>query len=545
MNERVKSNHLRVTLIAGLILLVLSGTVLTFFYINERKANAITRQKDNFHRIMREFDAAFEDLYYTNAEFERLNGELDRMEKTAVTVESWLSILKRRRNLAKINPESAVHYKKTIANARSAYPSSQAIALLACAVSGGAEQSRGLLDIITDSSFNSARLYLHILSGDFENPQRASVIPADLVSDGTESVTVDLALIKILRRDYRGASSVIQVMLNEIGEDETQIPSSSALNFAAEYYYDFGSPLRSAEIFSYISGERAMLRQADALYIAGFPDSAAALWNILAGSRSESSLFNLALTADDSAKSSSYLERLVSAGADKMPDSPASAFGLILYSRLLNHTNAIALLQKKIDGKTPESAYIDLEICKRYAQYQNPGRHVAETWFLLDRREDNDDIRKWALWNMFFHRDYKEADILLNRMELQKHDSNWLKFYKALYLMNEGKLDEAEKILRSIPDEFSDWRVHVNLGRIFEAARSPRGALEQYQLALEKAGQTEAGGKTTSLLYLRIARCYTALNRPNDAFRSLQSALDYDPGNLKARLELEALSGSF
>jgi len=527
---------LRITLLSGVILLIFTGASLTVFSLFERGVTKTTRQQDSFYRIMREYDSAVRENFGTEREFDHLNSELDKLEKRAIGVESWLSILKRRRALASIHPLSMVNYRNSINNALSAYPYSQQIAAIAAAAliknssinRGAEERLRSWLPLLSDPSFNELRLCIHVILGDFGNPRKADVIPANIYTDGTESVSLDLAILRTLRADYRGATVDIQTMLNAPN------PSSNALRFAAEYNYDFGDLLRSAEIFSMIDDERAMIRQADALYLAGFPESAGALWRILADLENENSLYNLAVTSQDS-EAAVFLEKL--ANIETVSNTESRQFGLIRYSRFLEQPQAITVLQKSSSFSPADYPFIDLEICKRQSLGRDVGRQLADTWLLLDRHPENEDLYSWAIWYFFFQRRIDEAGILLDRMELLRFDAQWVRFYRALQLMNEGRLDDAENILRSIPSQDGNWQIYANLGRIIESQRSAGRALEQYELALTKTQNP----KTAARIQLRIARCFTALNRPSDARRALLNALDFDPENLTARLELERM----
>jgi tetratricopeptide (TPR) repeat protein len=104
--------------------------------------------------------------------------------------------------------------------------------------------------------------------------------------------------------------------------------------------------------------------------------------------------------------------------------------------------------------------------------------------------------------------------------------------------MSEGDIETAEDLLRSIPSDDRDWPVYANLGRILEAQRSVSRALEQYELAF---GSTE-NPKAASRLQQRIARCNSALGRPGDAIAALIYAVELDPDNLSARLELDRMT---
>jgi len=531
-----ESGILRVTFLAGLILLVLTGGVLTFFGVVYRSHTKTTRRQDSFSRILREYDISAGIYTGTEREFERLGRELDRLEKRAIGVESWLSVLKRRRALARLYPPSVGDYRASINRARKAYPSSQPLAAFAAAalvrnsaLNREAESSlRDLLALLTDSSFNRMRLGLHVLLGDFKSPQRAMLLPEDIVSDGSEDISIDLAILKVRRSDIAGAAATVQVLLNS-----PVPPTLVAIRFAAEFNYDFGDLRRSAELFSMINAETAMIRQADALYLAGYTGSARSIWIILANSPNENSLYNLAVTTEDPRLSLSYLENLVNINPPSGGNSRQA--GLIRYSRLLDWPQAISVLENTEMLKPASFPYIDLEINKRNSPHRERGRQVADAWLLLDRHPENEDLYNWAAWLLFFQRFPDEAKILLRRAQQFEFQGQWVAVYNALLLMQEGDIDTAENILRGIPIQDAGWPVYANLGRIFEGKLSTARALEQYEIAF----RTAQNPKTAARLQLRIARCLTALGRGLDARRALEQALELDPDNMTVRLELD------
>ena len=533
---------MRITFLAGLILFIFAGGILTFFWLLERGNSKTTRQQDSFFRILREYDISIQEFYGTEKEFERLDRELDRLEKRAIGVESWLSVLKRRRALANLYPSSSFlkeAYRKSINKAMKAYPLSQPLAAVAAsalvkdtALNRQAEEKlREWLPLFTDPAFNALRLSLHVLLGDFRDPEKAAQLPAGLSSGGSEAVNVDFAILNILRKDFRGASADIQALLNS-----TIPPSNDAIRFAAEYYYDFGDLRRSAELFSRIESDLSMLRQADALYLAGFTGSARSIWSILADSQNENSLYNLAVTAGDQDEAAVFLKRLVNADAESARDS--RQFGLIRYSRMFEYEQAIAILEGTEKLNAFDFPFIDLEICRRRAWLQEPGRQMAETWLLLERHPETEDLYWWAAWKFFYQRYYNEAEILLNDAQRLMFSGEWVPVYKSIQLMQGGDIEKAESILRSIPAEPAEWYVHANLARILEAQRSPARALEQYELAALES----LNPKTASRIQFRMAKCFFALGRVNEAYLALEYALDLDPENLTARLELDRAS---
>jgi tetratricopeptide (TPR) repeat protein len=539
------SRTLRITLVSVLIFFILSFGALAFFYFAERNADKTMRIQDNFSRSLSEYDTQFSDTG-ANRDFERMNRELDKLEKKAIGVESWLSVLKRRRALARINQSSLENYKKSVNNAIQLYPMSQPVAAIAAealikntAINREAEvKLREWVVLLNDPSFNTLRLGLHILLGDFKNPARAMQIPVSLSSGGIESIALDIIILKILQNDIRAAVSDIQTVLH------SPFPSDNSLRLSAEFFYDFGDIERSAEIFSAINDEKARSREADALYLAGFQGSARLIWSMLSDSQNdllkERSLYNLGVTADDKYEAAYFFEKLINTDmAYNVPVSAEKQFGLIYYSRLLDIQRAINVLEKI---KPADYPYVDLELCKRQTPVRELGRQLAEAWLLLDRHYDNEELYRWVSWLFLFQRNYSELKILLNRIEnLQSNgqwgSTHWAEVCRAIQLMFGGDLETAENILRSIPVEEADWTVHANLGRNIEAQRSPSRAIEQYNLA---ALRTE-NSKTSAKIQLRIAKCFSALGRSDEALRSLQYAIELDPENLAVRLEFEKL----
>jgi len=536
--------NLRITLIAGLILLVISGGVLTFFYLNERRTSGSARQQDSFYRILREYDEKAGMFFGTQREYEILHADLDRLEKRAIGVESWLSILKRRRELSHNHPPSSQNYRNTINNARKAYPLSAPIAAIAAAaiVKDAAvnrekeEEIRHLLKLITEPAYNKIRFSLHVILGDFNSPENAAVVHPDIYSENEETLAVNLAILKTLRGDQRGAQADIQMLLNSV-------PSPETIRFAAEYNYDFGDLIRSVELFSLLKDTKSLIRQADALYLAGFPYNAISIWLLLSESMNESSFYNLASTSENKDESRMYLEKLINneTSLSGAPSTPAKEFGYIKFSRFLDYSSAVAILKNNKNFPPESHPYIDLEICKRHVQNQNLGFQIAQTWLMLDRHDKNEELHRWAAWHFFFQRRFDEAQILLDRLELLKFAEDWIDIYRAVFFMNEGYLDAAENILRPAAGrETCTWDVNANLGRILEAIRYNGNALEQYEKACAKLlSASPEDFKTASRMQVRIANCLTSMNRHSDARRALLTALELDPENLTAQMDME------
>jgi len=535
--------HLRITLMAGLMLFLLSAAALCVFFIFGKSSQREARQHESFGQILKEYDASLSGKYLNEYEIESLHLELNKLEERAVALESWLSILKRRRFLASIHQPSLKQYRNSIEKALKKYPGSSAV----MAVSAASlikdspidrrtdELLRKMLPLITDDDFNNLRLSIHIILGDLNDPEKALNLPSDIYSDGTEEITVDLTILKILRGEYRDASSDVHSLLNNS-------PSVPSMRFAAEFHYDFGDLSRSAEIFSYINDEQSLVRQADALYLAGYKDAARLRWNILADLQNETGIYNLALSANTPEETQNLLEKLIS--IEPVLNSESRQYGLIQYSRYLDNQSAVSFLRSRAGFSVQNYPYIDLEIARRFADGRDPGQRIAQTWMLLDRHSDNEELHKWAAWNFLYQRNFSEAKILMDRLNIIKASAFWIDIFKALIIMNDGFLNEAYKLLDSIPEQNADWYVYANLGFILETIASFEPALDQYDMAAVKILESYNAAhlsKIAGRIYVRIAKCLREVNRFQEEKRALQKALEYDPDNLTAKRELEKL----
>ncbi|MDR2543418.1 MAG: hypothetical protein LBC80_08240 [Treponema sp.] len=560
-----KTELLRLTMLTGLIFLIVFGIILFVFVLIQRNDTRTTRRLNNFNIILREYDAALLEIFGTENEFVFLNRELDRLERNTVSVESWLSVLKRRRALSNFHPPSLSNYHRSLNNALNNFPVSVPIITLnaAALVKNSAITTENELKLrqwlplmtsahfLDDSSYNSICTSLHILLGDFKTPQTGSRYIFDITSSGNEAIDINLAALKILRNDFLGAQTDIQTMLNS-----SETISNDVLRFAAEYTFDFGSLIRSAEIFSQIGDKKAAVREADALYLAGFHENAKIIWNILAqtelnGNEAntayfENTLYNLAFLAQEQNRQTDavhFLETLVNNASS---NSNSHIFGLIRYSRLFDLSRANVILQTNISLSPFNSPYIDLEINKRHRESWGLDRRIAETWLLLDRHDENENLHEWAAWHFFFQRRFDEIPIFIDRLGRQNFHGSWIDIYRALHLMNEGSLSIAEDILLRIAANDAafnaNWPVHANLGRIYDEQRSVSRAFTQYELAASKIqSSTPQNPKTASRIQHRIAKCFINLGRSSEAIRVLLYALDLDPENMGAQLELDRL----
>jgi tetratricopeptide (TPR) repeat protein len=563
---------LRTTILSGIILALLTGSALIF--VSRYRPKAAVPPAGSFYPSLQEYDAA---LLQSRESPELLNQRLDRLENEAQGVESSLSVLKRRRALARTDPRFGPACRDAARRAAAAYPYSEPLAALAAAAvlqgsaitADAAAELRGRASLLTAAGLLPLRVSLYILLGDFKSPQSAGALPriddtltaalpllrGKIPSPAGEALSADLAILKVLAGDTGGAAAEIQGALYQ-NSAAPQRPSPAFLRFAAEFFYDFRDPLRAAELFSRLDTEEDLIRQADALWLAGRTEGARNIWAILAApagtpppaaaSVPARSLYNLALSAGDSRETAALFERLTalpfpdpaSAGSEAVPGPAVQSriYGIIRYSRLKNTAPALALLEGG-DKMFPGSPLLELELLRRRGETWEPGRMIGETWLLLGRRPQSEELYRWAAWYFERQRQPAETAMLLKTAVRRGFDAPWIRFHEALSLMETGNLDQAAETLQAIPPETADWEVFADLGRIFESRRSPAAALEYYETAASKVQPPQEAAR----IQIRIARCLQALGRARESRRVLEYAKDLDPGNLRVRLELDRL----
>ncbi|MDR1654736.1 MAG: hypothetical protein LBR96_01960, partial [Treponema sp.] len=432
----------------------------------------------------------------------------------------------------------------------------------------------------------------HVLLGDLSDSRRAaglsgletltktafSRIAADIEEEA--GFAADIILLRLLAGDISGAAGRIASNLSgfsrnvQDGEDslhaagrleaaDTLGPQPegappSFIRLAAEFYYDFGDLHRSAELFARLGDEESIAMAASALALAGDRGGARSLWNILASeggmelnaaSRNiqARSLYNLAAGAQNREEESQRLEELFAllSRTGSQDQTLLRGFASIRYTRLLETARALAVLE----GGGEQDYLTDLELLRRRSETWPVDRTVAETWLLINRHSEEEALYRWAAWYFSYQRQREETAILLEAAKLHKgFNGSWISFHEALSLMERGELDKAQSLLRAVSP--AGWQVEANLGLILEALRAPSAALEAYEKAVSLLNETEtaytAGPKTAaSRLQVRIARCLRSLGKSADSRRALQYALDLNPNNLAARLELRRLDEGF
>jgi tetratricopeptide (TPR) repeat protein len=552
-----KNRLLHITFFTGVLLLLIMGALLVGAYVRGGGAPGGIRESA-FHRLLREYDFKYRQIadsvrLGSVREVEQLENDLNRLEKQAEVVESWLSVLKRRRQLAQIDSRYEESYRQSSQRAAVAFPHSEPIAAIAAAAHihnaaitrEGEAYLREIIPLLTGSRFARLRLSLHVLLGDFKSPEHAlASLPRDLAASGyfsaedleQEVIYPDLTILKILAGDIPSAAIDIQAALNAF-------PSPGIIRLAAEYFYDFGDLLRAAELFSQLPDEDSLGRQADALWLAGYTENARVLWDIqskrllvdsreVALSRQNRPMYNLALTAPTQEEETALFEHLLRQGN---PDA-IRRLGLIHLSRLLDAPAAAAVLGAEKDA----DPLIALEILKRRTETEEVARVVADTWLLLGRYPETEYLYEWGAWYFDLYRNYDETALLLKAAARQQLSGYWVDFHQALQHIRASDLDPAVDLLTAAAVTDGYWEAAANMGRVQEARLAPARAMEQYERAL--AVVIDLGNENAaSRIQVRMANCLRNMGRLADSRRALEYALELNPDNLTARLELNRL----
>jgi tetratricopeptide (TPR) repeat protein len=534
----------------------------------------IAPREEPFTRKLREYDVVLAGSSSRGDKVvtARLNRLLDSLEKDAEGMDAQLSVLKRRRALARedLFGDALTAYRQAYLAAAervvTAFPYSDipsAIAAEAAILQARAAGSlsdeefttklEGFASRITSPALASLAPDLYILSGALENPRRALNVPSveETLSrlggaSAEEQFIINAALIRILKGDISGAGAYVRSLIDQADGAVTR----KGVFFAAEFFYDFGDPRRAAEILSRYTDEESLARQADALWLTGSQENARNLWLLLVSPTGESAvpdpqirsraLYNLASSAPTRTAEVVYLEQLLG-------HEPRHVYGIIRYTRLQNAARAIALLEDS--GLLEDAALLDLERHRRKQDGWNIDRMIPETWLLLDRHHDDPRIYQWAAYYFDLQRRYGETSTLLRQARRNGVTGSWLSLHEGLGMIRQGRLSEGLEMLNTVSVSSpagapasspgnaglnASWQVYANIGRVLEAERSYTAALNQYETAVPWVTEEVDAAK----IQFRISRCLRALGRERESRRVLEYARSLDPENLTIRLEL-------
>jgi tetratricopeptide (TPR) repeat protein len=233
------------------------------------------------------------------------------------------------------------------------------------------------------------------------------------------------------------------------------------------------------------------------------------------------------LTEDERNKTT-YFERL-------LIKAPQDTLGLLGYSRLFGRSRAVDMLMTVDPEQT--QPLLDLELLRRRLEQWEISRSVAETWMLLGRHPGDERLYQWGAYFFERQRQYNESALILNQAKMNGMNGPWLDLHEAVAAIRESRLNAAETLLQSASLDSTAWQVPANLGLLQESRRAVSDAFKSY----ETASSLVKDNADAARIQLRIARCLRSLGRDQEIRRVLDYALDLDPDNLNARLELHRL----
>jgi tetratricopeptide (TPR) repeat protein len=464
-----------------------------------------------------------------------------------------------------------------------------------------AAELQELAVLMSGGALQDLSLACSVYSGVMGDPASARFLPRELFTllcsltngEERERYLVNACIRTLLEEDAAGTGGVVNggtggreavAMVNALFDSPPLLDET--FRFGGEFFYDHGNFLRAAELFSVFTDDQGLARQSDALWLGNFVEQARILWRVAASGPAVSDpaagaaafdaagpadsgvsdaaslrvrdLYNLAATEPDAGEAGQWLEQLFAADSAGLP---GRVFGVIRYSRLVPLNQALVILE----GTDRAEGLFDLELLRRKSESWTVDRTVAETWNLLNRHSGDSRLFEWAAWYFDFQRRYDEALLVLRNAAINRVEGPWSGLHRAFAQLRAGDLDEAEKTLRSIirsPGEGGVdrqrplWQAPACLGLLLEKRGNFREALECYETA---AGRLAAGGKLlpedlgipaagiaaerrdAARIQVRIAGVLRSLGRGPESRRPLEYALDLDPENLEARLELRRL----
>ncbi|MDR0707829.1 MAG: hypothetical protein LBF60_08135 [Treponema sp.] len=556
----LKKNSLNAAIAAGVIIGFILAGGLCLVYIIDRNLSRSEQDDERFFQALQQFDVFLENARGI-ASASQINRAFENLEKKALSIESLLSVLKRRRILAQQDVQFLSAYQKSAQKAASRYPASEPLAVIAvesllvlpnasgsnaleAAALAGVEvgdaeagMARSYASRIFGTRYKPAALSVYVLLGDMNNPVRASQIPEKESLFPETIAQEDLALDDVILRILGGDIASAAARTNELLKTSK---SPKVWNFAAQFFYDYGKPLQAAQIFAQSSDEESIIRQADALYLSNNTASARSFWTMLSTSQNNAyklkSLYNLAATETNPQKTAAFLELLAAAlRLHDDPSAPYAACGVIRYSRLLPPEAAISYLEPH----QTVNPLIELEMLRREREIRTPEKIIAQAWILLNKRPSDARFYEWSGWLFNFLRRPNEMEWLIQNAAYNNITGTWLDLYKGISLISAGDLDGAYEQLKRILDDNRCYAVPANLARIMEARHNnTEEALAYYEEAvLRKIDSPEIAAR----IQYRISRRLYLLGRKEESKNALEKAVALNPNYLAARAGLKQL----
>ncbi len=444
---------LRIVCIIGLALSAITSALLMTASLAEAREkleqkHVRTIPLNPFVENLNRFDTIFvQDNVSPSVEY--LDFILNIAEEHALGVQNHLSLLKRRRLLAKEIPEYRIQYRNAAARSLEIFPYSEPISIIAgdaLLLQKNELNENDKIDLSTYIKNISMRnplvlLGFYLFEGSARNFSTAKEIPqaAEIVISAIDHVgkseqsglITSAAVLRIFAGNQNGAIGLVNKYRTALLEQ----PRSAW--FLAETLYDFDTPAAAASVlgsenYPYVNSQ-SIIRLGDALYRMNKTDDARFFWNLLTFPEEahevppqpvlEKALYNLAGTSHSDDEKLSRLKELLHI-------TPDHVLGTIMYSRLLNRQNAVSLLRQTLTEQ--DDPLIELELIRRNRGYSEPGKTAADTWMLLGRYPLEAELYQWASYFFQEMRMFEEAGQLEKNAGYNTIDAPWLTLQRAL-----------------------------------------------------------------------------------------------------------------
>lgn len=462
---------------------------------------------------------------------EGASAALDAAESDALSLEAHLSVAKRRRFLARSSSIDAIdygaRYRAFLERLQKSFPHAAEPAILALEAHfygvGGSSVPLEVVAAASQANPDAAYAAL-VLSGALRDARSAlgianlEYLPSVPTLPDAAAYRTNEVLLLALRGDRLGARAVAAAGPLRYAAGRPPLEALLA--------YDFGDWAAAASLAAEFADGVPLA--ADAYYLAGAVEEARSRWTALADlpEHRARAIYNLATTARSEAERTAALSRL---SAEIGTSSP---YATVLLSRSLSDTEAEAYLERSL-ASGPNSL-LELERLRRAAPRLGRDWATGELWMILGRHPSSLEAYEWGAY--FFEQNglLAELGLLQSAAERNGAASPRLAVHLALDFLRQGDLEAAEALFRKLDATGAPWQVSANLAVIKERWRDYSGAVAYYQAAASLAEKTS----DRAALHVRISRCFRAMDRPFDSRRSLEYALDLDPSNLEASLEL-------
>jgi tetratricopeptide (TPR) repeat protein len=180
-----------------------------------------------------------------------------------------------------------------------------------------------------------------------------------------------------------------------------------------------------------------------------------------------------------------------------------------------------------------------VELWRRTEKNYPPDRALAEMWLLIGRHIKEPFVYEYASWYFGRERQYEELALLLKNAALHgAADYRMPRYWQIMLDARTQDHNAVREALAAIYDEPGEhpWFVSANMGRLYEAERSWKNALDHYRIALANAPKDA----DKSRLLQRMAGCLSAQGRTGEAFAVLEEAVSLDPANPAIRSALNS-----